>query len=136
MHRHNMITADSNRREFRLCFVAHNAYGAVAGGASGMIGGIERQQSLMAKWLAKRGHRVSMITWDEGQEDGVEIDGVRVFKVCRRDSGTPGLRFFWPRWTSLCAAMSRADADVYYQNCGEYVTGQVAMWCRRNHRWA
>jgi hypothetical protein len=20
---------------------------------------------------------------------------------------------------------------VYYHNCGEYVTGQVALWCRR-----
>ena len=30
--------------------------------------------------------------------------------------------------------MRRADADVYYQNCAEYVTGQVALWCRRNGR--
>jgi len=75
-----------------------------------------------------------MITWDEGQADGVEIDGVRVFKLCRQDAGIPGLRFFRPRWTSLNAAMQRADADVYYQNCGEYVTGQVAMWCRRHGR--
>jgi len=28
-------------------------------------------------------------------------------------------------------AMRRADADVYYQNCGDYVTGQVALWCRK-----
>ena len=25
----------------------------------------------------------------------------------------------------------RADADVYYHNCAEYVTGQVALWSRR-----
>ena len=100
----------------------------------GHIGGVERQTSLMARWLAARGHHVSMITWDEGQADGVEIDGVRVFKLCREDAGLPGLRFFWPRWTSLIAAMKRADADVYYHNCGEYVTGQVAMWCRRHGR--
>jgi glycosyltransferase involved in cell wall biosynthesis len=30
--------------------------------------------------------------------------------------------------------MRRADADVYYQNCGECVTGQVALWCRRARR--
>ena len=117
-----------------ICFVAHFAYGAMAGGDSGHIGGVERQTSLMARWFAGRGYRVSMLTWDEGQEDGVEIDGVKVFKMCRQDAGLPGLRFFWPRWTSLNAAMRRADADVYYQNCAEYVTGQVAMWCRRHGR--
>jgi len=90
--------------------------------------------SLMARWFAGRGYQVSMLTWDEGQDDGVDIDGVRVFKMCREEAGIKGLRFFWPKWTSLIAAMKRADADIYYQNCGEYITGQVALWCRRNGR--
>lgn len=119
----------------RICFVAHLAYGAMTGGHRGFIGGVERQTSLTAKWLVAQGHhRVSLITWDEGQEDGQTIDGVQVFKLCRQDAGVPGLRFFWPRWSSLNVAMKRADADVYYHNCGEYVTGQVAMWCRRHGR--
>lgn len=118
----------------RLCFVAHFAYGAVTGGSNGHIGGVERQTSLMAKWFASHGYQVSMLTWDEGQEDGEVLDGVRVFKVCRQRAGLPGLRFFWPRWSSLNAAMRRADADIYYQNCGEYVTGQVALWCRQHGR--
>jgi glycosyltransferase involved in cell wall biosynthesis len=124
----------SNHKHPSICFIAHLAYGAVTGGHQGHIGGVERQTSLMAKWCAARGHRVSMITWDEGQEDGVEIDGVRVLKMCRQEAGVPGLRFFWPKWTSLVRAMKRADADIYYQNCGEYVTGQVALWCRRQGR--
>ena len=70
----------------------------------------------MAKWLAGRGCKVSMLTWDEGQADGEIIDGVKVFKLCRKDDGIKGLRFFWPRWTSLNVAMKRADADIYYQN--------------------
>jgi glycosyltransferase involved in cell wall biosynthesis len=118
----------------RVSFVAHLAYGALGGGKNGFIGGIERQQSIMAKWLATRGYRVSMITCDEGQQDGEQIDDVRVFKMCRKDAGIKGLRFFWPKWTSLVAAMKRADADIYYQNCGEYVTGQVALWCRSHGR--
>lgn len=118
----------------RICFVAHNAYGALAGKDTGHIGGIERQQSLMARWLVKRGYKVSMITWDEGQEDRIEIDGVRVFKMCRRDAGIKGLRFFWPGWYSLNETMERADADIYYQNCGGYETGQVVLWCRRHGR--
>lgn len=117
-----------------ICFVAHFAYGALAGGLSGHIGGVERQTAMMAKWFAKRGYKVSMLTWDEGQEDGEEIDGVKVFRMCRKDEGIKGLRFFWPRWTSLNDAMKRANADIYYQNCGEYVTGQVALWCRRHNR--
>ncbi|OGP63586.1 MAG: group 1 glycosyl transferase, partial [Deltaproteobacteria bacterium RBG_13_47_9] len=117
-----------------ICFVSHFAYGALCGGTSGHIGGVERQTSLMAKWLAGRGYKVSMITWDEEQRDSEEIDDVKVFKMCRKNAGIKGLRFFWPRWTSLVAAMKRADAEIYYQNCGEYITGQVTLWCRRNGR--
>ena len=129
----NKLLPECNNKP-RICFVAHLAYGAMAGGDCGAIGGVERQTSLMAKWLAGRGYQVSVLTWDEGQEDGIEIDGVKVFKLCRKDAGIKGLRFFWPKWTSLIAAMKRADADVYYHNCSECVTGQIALWCRMNNR--
>lgn len=118
----------------KLCIVAHFAYGALAGGGIGHVGGVERQASLMAKWFATRGHEVSVLTWDEGQPADAIIDGVRIIKMCRQSSGIPVLRFFHPRWTSLNAAMNLADAEIYYQNCGEYVTGQVALWCRRKKR--
>lgn len=121
-------------RPMRVCIVAHFAFGALSGRGRGHVGGVERQTSLMARWLAARGHRVSLVTWDEGQPDGVVIDGVRVVKMCRREDGLPGLRFFLPRWRSLNAALGRANADLYYQNCAEYVTGQVALWCRRHGR--
>lgn len=117
-----------------ICIVAHFAYGAITGERSGHFGGVERQVSLLAPWLASRGYRVSLLTWDEGNPGDENIGGVRVVKMCRRDAGMHGLRFFHPRWTSLCEAMSRADADLYYQNCAEYVTGQVALWCRRKRR--
>lgn len=127
-----MLMTSKNR--LNICLVAHAAYGAVSCRADGHIGGVERQTSLMAKWLVARGHRVSMMTWDEMQEDGVAIGGVQIFKMCRKNSGVKVLRFFWPKWTSLIAAMKRADADIYYQNCAEYVTGQVALWCRWHGR--
>jgi len=129
-----MASELNNKDKPSICFVAHNAYGEISGVPTGHIGGIEKQQTLMARWLARQGHRVSMITWDEGQDHGVRFDGVTVLKCCRRDAGVKGLRFFHPSWTSLIAAMRRADADVYYQNCGEFVTGQAAMWCRRHGR--
>ena len=118
----------------KICLVAHLAYGAITGGKQGAIGGVERQTSLMAKWLVKKGHQVSLLTWTEGESNDEVIDGVHVLKICRKDSGLPVIRFFHPRWTGLISAMKRADADVYYQNCGEYVTGQVAMWCKSNNK--
>jgi glycosyltransferase involved in cell wall biosynthesis len=117
-----------------ICLVAHFAYGAMSGGAAGHIGGVERQTTLMARWFVAQGYPVSLLTWDEGQADAVVIDGVRVIKMCRREAGIPGLRFLHPRWTSLNRALRRADAEVYYHNCGEYVTGQVALWCRFHGR--
>jgi glycosyltransferase involved in cell wall biosynthesis len=119
---------------FSVCFIAHPAWGEMSGGKRGEIGGIQRQLSLMARWFAARGHTVTLLTWDEGQPDEVFIDGVRVIKMCRRDEGIPGVRFFHPRWSSLLQAMKKADAQVYYQNTAEYVTGQAAIWCRRNGR--
>jgi len=132
---HNMSDLYTGReRHPRICFVAHNAYGALAGVDTGHIGGIERQQSLMAKSLAKRGYHITMLTWDEGQDDGIDVDGVRVFKMCRKEAGLKGLRFLYPKWTSLCRAMRRANADIYYYNCGDLGLGQIAMWCRRHRR--
>lgn len=118
----------------RICIVAHFAFGAMSGGASGHVGGVERQTTMLASWLSRNGYDVSLLTWDEGQDDGLILDGVRIIKMCRRDDGIPGLRFFYPRWTSLIRALKQADADVYYQNCAEYVTGQVAIWCRMHKR--
>ena len=117
-----------------ICLVAHFSYGAVTGGSQGSIGGVERQTSLMAKWLVAKGHKVSLLTWAEGSREDEIIDGIHVIKICPIEAGLPGFRFFHPRWTGLISAMKRADADIYYQNCGEYITGQVAMWCKRNNK--
>jgi len=126
--------ATAGDRGLRIAIVAHLAWGAMSGGSRGHVGGVERQTTLLARWLASRGHDVSLLTWDEGQADGVRVDGVRVLALCRRDAGIPGLRFFHPRWTSLRAALARSEADVLYHNCAEYVTGQVALWARGHGR--
>ena len=117
-----------------VCLVAHLAYGAMTGGNRGHVGGVERQTSLMARWLAKRGHGVGLVTWAEGPPGDETVDGVRIIKACARGDGWPGLRFLHPRWTSLASALARADARTYYHNSAEYVTGQVALWTRRHRR--
>lgn len=117
--------------KLKICFVAHFARRAVVGTSHGHIGGVERQTNLMARWLVERGHEVSVIVWGE-QDDPKEweVDGIRVIPLCPMSEGIPGIRFFVPRWTSLISALRRADAEIYYQNCAEYVTGQVAIWAR------
>lgn len=121
-------------RAMRICFVAHNAFGELTGADTGHAGGVERQQAMMARWLAQNGVDVRFVTWDHGQTDGSAFAGVRMYKLCRQDAGLPGLRFLTPRWTSLNAALRRADADLYYYNLGEMGLGQVVMWCRKHRR--
>jgi glycosyltransferase involved in cell wall biosynthesis len=127
------VAASARPRELNVCIVAHMAFGALAG-SRGHLGGVEFQTSLLARWLAERGHRVCMITWNEGQTDEQAVDGIRVITACRQDEGWPIARFVHPRWTSLVAALRRADADLYYHNCADCVTGQVALWCRARAR--
>jgi glycosyltransferase involved in cell wall biosynthesis len=115
-----------------ICIVSHAAYGAMTGGRDGHAGGVERQTTMTARWLASRGHDVSLVVWNEGPPGDEHVDGVRVIKLCRQRDGLPGLRFFYPRWASLWQALTRAGADVYYHNCAEAITGQVALWCRRH----
>ncbi|HKJ61603.1 MAG TPA: glycosyltransferase, partial [Hyphomicrobiales bacterium] len=78
--------------------------------SAGHIGGVERQIALMARWLAGRGHDVSVVVWDEAQATETMVDRIRILPVCRRSAGIPGLRFFTPRWTSLVRALRTADA--------------------------
>ncbi len=120
----------------RLCFVALRAYGLLSGRSDiRHQGGAERQQVLLARELARLGYSVSFVTLDHGQPDGENVaDGLRVFKAYQLDSGIRGLRFLHPRLTTLWEAMSRADADVYYQRGAEAETGLVAWWCRRHNR--
>ena len=116
-----------------ICIVAHNAFPCLTGG-EGHVGGVELQTSLLAKYLAGKGHEVSFITWDTDESDIDEVDGVRIIRLCRQRDGFPGIRFFYPRWSSLRRALRLADAEVYYQNGAEYVTGQVAIHCRSRGR--
>lgn len=98
------------------------------------IGGEEVQQTLMARYLAKQGHQISMVVADMGQADGARWDGVTTFRTYRSDAGLPILRFIYPRWTSVWDALRRADADVYYVSCAGMQLGLVAMFCKKYGR--
>ena len=129
-------TAPEDKRPLSICIVAHNAYGALTGHSVGyrQIGGVQKQTALMARWLTEHGHCISVVTWDEGQEDSLDVDGIRILKLCRPSDGIRGLRFFYPRLTSLYRAMRRASADIYYHNSAESITGLIAAWCSRHRK--
>jgi len=127
------VTAATGR--LSICFVAPKNYPLLAERADlEHIGGAEVQRLLVARELARRGFAVSFVTLDYGQPDGIEHDGIRVYKMCRADAGWPAMRFVHPRWTGLWAALARADADFYYQRTAGVESGQVALWCRLRRR--
>ena len=71
-----------------VCFVALKSYGILAGDPRvGQIGGAEVQQVLIARELVRRGYRVSFVVHDYGQPDGLDCDGIRVFKKCPARAG-------------------------------------------------
>src|ERR1051325_10025440 len=76
-----------------ICIIAHYAYGAMRGGQNGHFGGAEQKTTLMARWLAHKGYRIYLITWDEGYQDFDVIDRVFMVKVCRHDAGIRYARF-------------------------------------------
>ncbi len=95
-------------------------------------GGEELQHTLLARALALRGWRVSMIVADYGQADGASWDGVKTYKAYRLDEGIPVVRFLHPRWTKLQNALQRAKADIYYTSCAGAQLAQVVLFARRH----
>ena len=116
-----------------ICFVAQNSFGALTGNNSNFIGGVEIQIPLMARWFASRGYAVSLICWDEDYGEEISVDGIRVISLCDRNAGFPGVRFFYPRWSSLIQALRRASPDVIYYNYGDLEFGQIMIWARKNN---
>ena len=119
----------------RVCFVGLANLPVLASeyGHHG-VGGAEVQQTLLARSLVRRGFDVSMIVMDYGQPDGATWDGIRTFRTYRLDAGLPVVRFIHPRWTSVWAALKRANAGVYYVSGAGMIAGLVALFCRRHGR--
>ena len=116
-----------------ICIVGLDSYGMLSGeGDLRYIGGEFVQHVLLARAWRDLGHDVSIIVHDEGQGPRRVIDGITAIAAYSRRGGLPGLRFFHPRGSKLVAALSTADADVYYQRCAAVQTGYVAAFCARN----
>ena len=118
-----------------VCFVAPHVWPVFSGDPRiKVVGGAEVQQAIIARLLAASGFRVSLVTLDYGQPDGVVIDGVTVYKAFTPDGGVPVLRFLHPRLSSMLRAMRAADADVYYYRSTSMWAGVMAEFARRHGR--
>jgi glycosyltransferase involved in cell wall biosynthesis len=118
-----------------ICFVAPDTWPVLSGDRSiESVGGAQVQQTLLAKELARRGYRVSMVCMDYGQADPVTVADVTVFKCHAPIQGLPVVRFFHPRLTGMWSALRRVDADIYYQRAAGVVTGVTAAFAKRHGR--
>lgn len=127
--------AGGGPRSGSICFVGLNNLSLLARSHAHMhAGGAELQQTLLARALAQRGWQVSMIVADCGQPDGAAWDGITTHKAFRPEEGIPVIRFLYPRWTKLRAALARADAQIYYASCAGGQLGQVVQFARARGR--
>lgn len=119
----------------KICFIESAAYAVLDGSIrASATGGESVQHTLLARGFAARGWDVSLISSDFGQEDGVVIDGIRVWKTFTRKEGVPVLRFLYPRLYRSWRALGKADADVYFQSCAGMMTGLLAKYVARRNR--
>ena len=118
-------------RKAHICFVAPGAWPVLSGAEDlKFVGGAEVQQCTLARAFCGNDHRVSMITLDHGQPEGVEVNGVVCHKAHAPTAGLPVVRFLHPRLTSVWRALRRVDADIYYVRSASMLTAVVAAFCR------
>lgn len=133
--RRRAASAGEASQRLSICFVGLANLPVLAQEfGEGNAGGAELQQTVLAKALARRGHRISMVVYDHGQPDGAAWHGVTTYRAYRPDAGVWMLRFIHPRWTSIWSALARADADIYYVSCAGMLIGEAAVFARRHGR--
>lgn len=125
----------AHSRRLKICFVSPTNYSVLRGDPSlRQVGGAEVQQRYLAREFVRRGYEVSMICMDHGQPDGIEIDGVKVYRAHAPNAGIPVIRFLHPRLTSIWQAMRRADADLYYQRTAASLSATVVAFAKLHGR--
>jgi glycosyltransferase involved in cell wall biosynthesis len=116
----------------KICFVGLETLPVLSRDYNGHgIGGEQVQHTLLARAFKSRGHDVSVICCDYGQPDGLDVDGIKVFKTFRKNAGVPIFRFLHPRLSSTWSALKRADADIYYTSCAGPLVGIVQAFAQR-----
>lgn len=117
----------------KVCFVSLNAYPILARKDTQIAGGAELQLVLIARELVKKGYDVSFVTYDFGQKPLEIINRIKVIKAYKRNNKKRFSRYFYEK-KLLFDALKKADADIYHQRSGNYLTGLVAKFCRKNNK--
>ena len=131
-----MTSGYSNSGKFKkeICFVSLNAYPVLTRSDYSFAGGAEVQEVLLARELIERGASVSFITLDHNDGRETFVDGIRIIPAFKLDAGIPVLRFIHPRLTSVWKALSRADAEIYYERTASVSTAYVSRFCETHGR--
>lgn len=116
----------------KICFVSQNIYPCLSETIGiQSIGGAELQQKYISASLRDQGgYEVSVVSMDHGQHDGEICNGIRIFKSFKPEEGIFGIRFFYPRLLKTWKAIKRADADIYYTRCADFIVGILALFCK------
>jgi len=119
----------------KICFIESSSYAVLNPEVKrASTGGESVQHTLLAKAFAERGWQVSMISRDFGQDDGIVVDGIQVWKTNIRFAGLPYIRFLYPGLFKSWRALRNADADIYFQSCAGLMTGVVARFVASRNR--
>ena len=117
----------------KICFVSLEAYLALKPTTVKYIGGAEVQQALIARYLSKNGWKVSFVTniFDD-QFCDEKLGDISIYKAFshERKSLIPLFRKCYPQFYKLWRALYRANANIYYQRCADYLTGICALFCK------
>jgi len=93
-------------------------------------GGAETQQVVLGRELAKKGFRIFFVTYDEGQEKEIIIDGIKILRSFNPQESLPFLGFVYPNLFRLWECLRKANADIYIQQGAGYITGIIALFCK------
>lgn len=114
----------------KICFISGNIYPYLSGMyIEEKIGGAEVQQVSISRGLQETGHHVVFVTQDYGQHEAENINGFKIYKTFKANTGIPVFRFLYPRLTKIWQALIRSNADVYYTRGAGFLPGILAIFC-------
>jgi glycosyltransferase involved in cell wall biosynthesis len=109
-----------------VAFYAGPLLAARAGVAAGSSGGAETQVFLVARELARRGHRIAIAAIDVSPPLPSRVDGVDVLALPARPEVSSLIRkFAWQ--LRLLGTLLRLDGGVLVQRGAGFITGVVAL---------
>lgn len=115
----------------KIAIVSNSIYSILVKDRGNRIGGAELQQLYIANGLRKKGHDVNIVTQAFGPFEPSGINGIKVYQTFNQTDGIPVLRYFYPRLYKIWKALKQVDADIYYTRTASFLTGVIALFCRR-----